>query len=153
MANYYFLAHVTLTADLTMYEGYSKEEAINTFHKLVKTYKYKVEELRLDEYTVSREFDLNDFYEHLALTDELLDQDANIIYIPTKEYTMLKLRRLQRELTQYQLANISGVSIRMIQHYEQREKDINKASAITLHKLATALHCSIEDLLEFEEFE
>lgn len=44
----------------------------------------------------------------------------------------------------------SGVSLRAIQAYEQREKDINKASIINIKKLADALHCYIEDLIEEE---
>ena len=37
-----------------------------------------------------------------------------------------------------------------IQMYEQRNKDVNKAQAITLAKIARVLGCDIEDLLESE---
>jgi hypothetical protein len=36
----------------------------------------------------------------------------------------------------------------MIQLYEQKQNNINKAQVITLHCLAMALGCRIEDLLE-----
>lgn len=36
----------------------------------------------------------------------------------------------------------SGVAVRSIQQYEQRQKDINKASFSTVVALASALHCT-----------
>jgi len=60
----------------------------------------------------------------------------------------LKKIREERNITQAQLSEKSGVNIRMIQHYEQGYKDINKAQGITLQALAQALECKIEDILE-----
>ena len=62
----------------------------------------------------------------------------------------LKTIRESKGLSQAKLSENSGVNIRMIQHYEQGYKDINKAQAITLHQVANALDCEIEDLLELE---
>lgn len=62
----------------------------------------------------------------------------------------LKEIRKAKEISQSRLTEISGVNIRMIQHYEQGVKDINKAQAITLYKLAQVLECKIEDLLEIK---
>ena len=42
----------------------------------------------------------------------------------------------------------SGTALRMIQLYEQRNQDINKAQAITLTRIARTLGCEVEDLLE-----
>lgn len=42
----------------------------------------------------------------------------------------------------------ANVSPRSIQMYEQRNKDINKAQAITLAKISRVLGCAVEDLLE-----
>ena len=42
----------------------------------------------------------------------------------------------------------SGVGLRSIQLYEQRQKDINKASAESLYKISRVLGCEMEDLLE-----
>jgi transcriptional regulator with XRE-family HTH domain len=63
---------------------------------------------------------------------------------------MSKLQDIRKanNLSQSKLAEKSGVNLRMVQKYENGEKDINKAQAITLHLLAQALDCSIEDLLE-----
>lgn len=63
----------------------------------------------------------------------------------------LKTIREQKDLSQGKLAAASGVNVRMIQHYEQRFKDINKAQAITVYKLASALGCRMEDLIEKEK--
>ena len=62
--------------------------------------------------------------------------------------TNLKRIRTAYGCTQAELAVISGVSLRSIQMYEQRRKDINKASAETLYSIAKALGCTIEDLIE-----
>ena len=64
---------------------------------------------------------------------------------------MLKEYRTKASLTQAQLGEISGVSVRMIQYYEQGVKDINKASGETLYKLSRALGCKMEDLLELRK--
>lgn len=64
--------------------------------------------------------------------------------------TSLKRIRDDRGLSQTKLAEESGVNVRMIQHYEQGVKDLNRAQAITVHRLAQALDCKVEDLLETE---
>jgi len=56
--------------------------------------------------------------------------------------------RKARGFTQGQLAQQSGVALRMIQLYEQRQNDINKAQAGTLFILAKALGCEMQDLME-----
>jgi len=50
--------------------------------------------------------------------------------------------------TQKELADRCTVSLRTIQQYEQRTKDINKAAGISLHSIALVLDCQMEDLLE-----
>ena len=62
--------------------------------------------------------------------------------------TNLKRIRLLSKLSQKELSIKSGVSLRSIQMYEQKNKDINKANAISLYMLAKTLNCNIEDLLE-----
>ena len=56
--------------------------------------------------------------------------------------------RKARGFTQGQLSQQSGVALRMIQLYEQRQNDINKAQAGTLLSLAKALGCEMQDLME-----
>lgn len=62
--------------------------------------------------------------------------------------TALEFRRQIKRYTQKKLSEESGVNIRMIQHYEQGVKDINAAAALTVYRLAQALDCKVEDLIE-----
>ena len=70
------------------------------------------------------------------------------IYTIRQAETKLKERRIKLEMSQSDLAAASGVPLRTIQQYEQRQKDINKAAIVTVSKLARALYCSAEDLIE-----
>lgn len=62
--------------------------------------------------------------------------------------TALKAMRIKNGLSQSQLAKASGVPLRTIQQYEQRQKDINKARAEYLVMLSAALGCDPALLLE-----
>lgn len=62
--------------------------------------------------------------------------------------TNLKRIRTAYGITQAELAKMADVSLRSIQMYEQRNKDINKANAETIYRIARVLGCSMEDLLE-----
>lgn len=68
---------------------------------------------------------------------------------------MTNLKRLRKEkyLTANELAEKSGVKVTNIRKYELEERDINKASGITLYQLSKALDCTIEELLEIEDME
>lgn len=62
--------------------------------------------------------------------------------------TNLSRLRKARGLSQKELSEQCGVSFRMIQLYEQRQNDINKAQASTLLSLAQGLSCQMRELLE-----
>lgn len=62
--------------------------------------------------------------------------------------TNLKKHRTAKGLSQSKLAELAGISVRVLQAYEQDERDINKAQAGTLLRLARALDCHIIDLME-----
>ena len=80
---------------------------------------------------------------------EILDAKICSADIPTA----LQQVRKAGGYSQRELAEKSGVALRMIQQYEQRAKDINKASGITLWALAKTLGCQMEDLLEYNKVE
>ena len=63
----------------------------------------------------------------------------------------LKQIREEKNITQAKLSELSGVNLQMIQKYEMGIRDINKAQGITLHKIAQALECKVEDILNLEE--
>ena len=62
--------------------------------------------------------------------------------------TRLKRIRSAYGCSQSELSELSGVGIRSIQMYEQRRKDINKAKVESVWRLARALGCEIEDIME-----
>jgi len=61
-----------------------------------------------------------------------------------------RLRRLRKycELTQGELAEKSGVSINTIRAYEQKNKELNKASMDIVLRLSKALKCDVTELVE-----
>ena len=61
---------------------------------------------------------------------------------------ILKELRNEAGLSRPQLSEKSGVNLRMIQKYENQDRDIRKASGETLQKLATTLGCQMEDLMK-----
>lgn len=83
-------------------------------------------------------------------------RDGNFITTPLLHYeireetfpTKLRLYRFLRDMDIYTLSVKTGISKYMLEHYEAKHLDINKARAITVHKLSQALECEIEDLLE-----
>ena len=89
-------------------------------------------------YPIYHEMDIMHFAEH---TDKLI-RKAN-------PYTRLKNRRLNSGMSQSELAAYSGVALRQIQLFEQRQRNINNAAAITLLQLSKALHCEIEEIMEY----
>ena len=88
-------------------------------------------------YPVYHEMDLEHFIDRM---DTLLGK----AYPDTK----LRIRRLNNRMSQSELSRDSGVALRQIQLFEQRQRDINNASAVTLLKLSRSLNCSMEDLIE-----
>ncbi len=84
---------------------------------------------------------------HEASEDKFVDV-ANAMIERQNPETRLQFLRRALGYSQRMLAEKSGVSLRMIQQYEQRAKDINKASASNLLALAKTLGCHMEDLME-----
>jgi len=91
----------------------------------------------LDMYHTLHEADITKLY---AVADE--------IYSRTQPQTNLRWYRELAGLSQSGLSVEADVSLRSIQMYEQRNKDINKAQAATVIQIARALGCEVEDLIE-----
>ena len=62
--------------------------------------------------------------------------------------TNLKLMRKNAGLSQSELAELTGISVRTIQQYEQRQKSINRAQVDYLVRFSQALDCDVMDLIE-----
>lgn len=77
-------------------------------------------------------------------------ETADKIILNNKNNTPTRLQKIrkQQNMTQDELSKLSGVSLRMIQLYEQRQNDINKASGETINALARALCCNFYDIME-----
>ena len=87
----------------------------------------------------------------LYCSSKWLTSFVDIVDARMKDYfleTNLKRIRTVYGCTQAELAQQSNVSLRSIQMYEQRNKDINKASVDTVYRLAKVLGCTMEDLIE-----
>ena len=74
--------------------------------------------------------------------EEILKRNAE-----NKKSRLHEIRKA-RGFTQQQLSEASGVSLRMIQLYEQKQNDINKAQVNVVISLARALGCDVEDIME-----
>ena len=114
--------------------------AISYFHQISGKEYSKIFELvtfeeLLNLYPTLHEADITKFVEVLEKLDK-------------KNKTNLKKIRLNYGCTQQELSEMSGVSLRSIQMYEQRQKDINKAQVESVYKMAKVLGCNIEDILE-----
>ena len=102
-----------------------------------------------DIFTVISFEDLQRMYYTLHEADiskfvDIVDSRMKLFFAETN----LKRIRKAYGLTQAELARRSGVSLRSIQMYEQRNKNINKASVDTMYRLAKVLGCTVEDLIE-----
>ena len=60
----------------------------------------------------------------------------------------LKHYREKAKLSQSQLAGKAGISVRTLQDYEQGQKPLEGARAITVLTLARILGCTVEDLID-----
>lgn len=87
---------------------------------------------------ILHEADESKFVEH---ANEILDRNKQ-----NKKSKLHQIRKA-RGFTQQQLSEASGVTLRMIQLYEQGQNDIVKAQVHVVLSLAKALGCDVEDLL------
>ena len=74
--------------------------------------------------------------------------EINRLYMEKHPLTNLRYRRDRAGFSQKQLSVLSGVPLRTIQQYEQRQMNINRAQGEYLYMLARALYCNVGDLLE-----
>ncbi|MCR4617750.1 MAG: helix-turn-helix transcriptional regulator [Lachnospiraceae bacterium] len=114
---------------LAYYEWY-RDTSFERINKII-----PIEEV-INMYSPLHEADITKFIE---IMDELISK------APTEN--RLARIRAYSGLTQKLLAEKSGVSVRMIEQYEQGKKDIKRASSETVYKLSKALGCDMSDLI------
>lgn len=74
--------------------------------------------------------------------NEILERNSS------RQKSKLQTIRKARGFTQQQLSEASGVTLRMVQLYEQKQNDLSKAQVNVVIGLAKALGCSIEDIID-----
>jgi len=93
---------------------------------------------RICEMYILHEADISKFIENV----DIIINDAKAM-----EKSRLKRLRQYCGYTQKQLSEKSGVSLRMVQLYEQGQNDLSHAQAGVVAELARALNCTVEELL------
>ncbi len=63
----------------------------------------------------------------------------------------LKKIRHEKGMTASELSKKTGIRLMRIQHYESKYRDINKAEALVVYKLALGLGCDVSEILELPE--
>ena len=90
-------------------------------------------------YPTLHEADVTKF---VSVADRMIEENRR------EEPSRLQQMRKNSGLTQRELAERSGTSLRMVQLYEQRQQDIRRAEAQTLVSLSHILGCDVVDLFE-----
>jgi DNA-binding transcriptional regulator YiaG len=84
-----------------------------------------------------------------SFADEIIYKMSSMVSAgKSQKMTRLKSARLKSGLSQSKLAKAAGIPVRTIQQYEQRQKDLGKARAEYIIKLARVLNCEPSSLLE-----
>lgn len=107
----------------------------------------RFEDMLADGLTLSKVFSM--YILHEADESKFVEA-AETILQRNRESRKSKLHRIRkaRGFTQQQLSEASGVTLRMVQLYEQKQNDLSKAQVNVVLRLAKALGCEIEDLIE-----
>ena len=107
----------------------------------------RFEDIVADGLTLSTVFGM---YIHHEADNSKFVESADAIIRRNKETRKSKLHTIRkaRGFTQQQLSDASGVALRMVQLYEQKQNDLSKAQVNVVIALAKALGCEIEDLID-----
>ena len=104
------------------------------------------EQLQRDGLSIEIVISLYPTHHEADLTKFAQTADAIIREHTEKHPRSLKTLRKEAHLTQQELSELSGVTLRMIQAYEQGDQDIRRAEARAVLALARALGCRVEML-------
>ena len=59
----------------------------------------------------------------------------------------LKEIRMSKGLSQSKLADLAGINVRTLQHYEQGSKDFDHAKIETIFSICNVLGCKLSDII------
>ena len=85
---------------------------------------------------------------HEASEEKCIDIITNMIR-SRHTTSNLQLQRKKSGYSQREISEKAGVNLRTLQQYELKRKDINKAAVSTIVRLANALGCKEEEILDF----
>ena len=107
----------------------------------------RFEDIVADGLTLSTVFSM---YIHHEADNSKFVESADAIIRRNKEARKSKLHTIRkaRGFTQQQLSDASGVALRMVQLYEQKQNDLSKAQVNVVISLAKSLGCEVEDLID-----
>lgn len=94
-------------------------------------------EIVVEMYNPYHEMDIMSFVEKISSLRQAQRVDS-----------YLKIYRKKMGMTQQELADETDIPLKTIQQYEQRQKNINKSQSEYIIKIAKALCCRPEDLME-----
>lgn len=141
----YALAYAQWASGLSFEELIERCSASSLIAKCSKDRLTLLEGLPLDISEEERAAKLKDFGKGFArMAAELVLSETSKL----SNETRLKKLRIKNGLSQSALAKASGVPLRTLQQYEQRQKDINKAHFEYIIMLSSALNCEPSQLLE-----
>lgn len=86
---------------------------------------------------------------HEASEEKFVDT-VNGILARSGDVSKLQRQRKRCGCSQRELAEKSGVNLRTLQQYEQKTKDLGKASVQTVKSLANVLGCPVDEILEYQ---
>ena len=66
-------------------------------------------------------------------------------------YSKLKIARIRADISQKELSDRSGVPVKSIGNLEQLRRDINHCRVDIVFRIAQALDCSMEDILDVDK--
>lgn len=89
------------------------------------------------------------YYPYHEANEDKAVQLVMDIYHKKNKISNLQYMRKLIGISQSELARKANINLRTLQQYESRAKDINNASVSTVLAISKALHCPIEDLLEY----
>lgn len=104
--------------------------------------------LELYKNGITMDWVLSKYILHEAPEEKFINAaDSYLLEVMDNKKSQLARLRAYWGLSQKMLSEKSGVSLRMIQLYEQGQNDLKSAKAETAVSLARALGCSVEELL------
>lgn len=97
---------------------------------------------------ITMDWVLSKYILHEAPEEKFIDiADSYLLEISSDKKTQLARLRSYWGLSQKMLSEKSGVSLRMIQLYEQGQNDLKSAKVETVIALSKALECGVEELV------